>query len=142
MRQEKGVTLSSLIVYVIGMSIIIASVATLTKYFYSNINTLTTRTNASKEFTSFNSYFINETNTRGIKVYTNLLNTQDNSIIVFSDGNQFKFAGNAIYLNKIKICKDVNSCEFIYNENTNKITVNLRISNKNFNNEYALQNDV
>ena len=38
MKSEKGVTLTSLIVYVIGMVMVISIVSVLTTYFYKNIN--------------------------------------------------------------------------------------------------------
>ena len=142
MKSEKGVTLSSLIIYVIAMSIVIATIATLTNYFYGNINGLNIRTNASKEYTTFNSYFVNEINTKDNYVLTNLLDTTNNDIIVFSSGNQFKITNNAIYFNKIKICKDVTSGTFVYDESSNKITVTMQISGKTFKNEYSLQKDI
>ena len=37
MKNNKGVTLTSLIIYVIGMVIVVASISTLTTFFYKNI---------------------------------------------------------------------------------------------------------
>ncbi len=142
MKSEKGVTLSSLIIYVIAMSIIVGTVAAITSYFYENINGLTSRTEASKQYTEFNSYFVNEVNKKDNSVLTELLNTETKDIIVFSSGNQFKFDKNGIYFNKIKICKDVTSCTFEYDEPTNKITVTIQIKGKKFKNEYTMQNDI
>lgn len=142
MKSEKGVTLSSLIVYVIAMSIIVGTVAAITSYFYGNINGLTSRTEISKQYTEFNSYFVNEVNKNDNSVLTELLNTEEKDIIAFSSGNQFKFAENGIYFNKIKICKDVNSCTFEYDEPTNKITVTMQINGKKLTNEYTMQNDI
>lgn len=144
MKSEKGVTLSSLIIYVIAMSIVIATIATITGYFYGNINGLTERTSASKEYTTFNSYFVNEINTNGNEVI-NLLDIKANNTakgIVFTSGNQFLLQGNAIYFNKIKICKKVNDCTFAFDETNRKITVTLQIAGKTFNNEYTLQKDI
>ena len=144
MKSEKGVTLSSLIIYVIAMSIIIGSIAAITNYFYGNINFLTSRTEASKQYTEFNSYFINEVNKKDNTVLTELLNQENKDIIVFSSANQFKYIDGtgSIYFNKIKICKDVTSCTFEYNESTNKITVTMQINGKTFKNEYTMQNDI
>lgn len=139
MKSEKGVTLSSLIIYVIAMSIIVGTVAGITNYFYGNINSLTTRTKSSKEYTKFNSYFINEIN----KTDNSVINVDDTTI-VFSSGNQFKFvnANAGVYFNKIKICKDVTSLTFGYDETTKEITVTMQINGKTFINEYTMQNDI
>lgn len=141
MKSEKGVTLSSLIIYVIAMSIIIGTIAAITNYFYGNINGLTNRTEGSKQYTEFNSYFVNEVNKKDNSVLTELLNSNGETKIIFSSGNQFKFTEGAIYFNKIKICKEVTSCTFEFDEETNKITVTMQINGKTFKNEYTMQND-
>ena len=142
MKSQNGVTLSSLIIYVIAMSIVVATIATLTNYFYGNINGISNRTAASKEYTEFNSYFINEVNNKENFVLTEQMNTQNDTKIVFSSGNQFLFVGNAIYFNKTKICKEVTSCRFSYDSETNIITVTIQINGKTFNNVYTMQKDI
>ncbi len=139
MKSEKGVTLSSLIIYVIAMSIIVGTVAGITNYFYGNINSLTTRTESSKEYTKFNSYFVNEVNKKDNYF---IQDVSDNTTMVFSSGNQFKFAEGGIYYNRIKICKDVTSCTFDYDETSKKITVTIQINGKTFKNEYTMLNDI
>ena len=148
MRSQRGVTLTSLIVYVIAMVLVVALITTLTKYFFGNVDSLTSKTQASKEYTSFNSYFINEINTKGNSVITELMNVAGDSKIVFSSGNQFTFVKedggkiNSIFFNKIKICSDVSSCSFEYNEQLSKIKVTMVIAGKSFSNEYTLVKDI
>ena len=50
------------------------------------------------------------------------------SYIVFSSGNQYTFMNNSIYKNNIKICKNIQDCDFsyIYNYPNYKITVNFK----------------
>lgn len=141
MKSEKGVTLTSLIIYVIAMSIIIATVATITNYYYGNIKGLSKRTEVSKEYTKFSSYLINEINEKNNHVLTEMLDSNKEKII-FSNGNQFLYTNNAIYFNKIKICKDVTSCQFEYDESNNKIKVTIQFNGKTFKNEYTMQNDI
>lgn len=141
MKSEKGVTLTSLIIYIIAFSIIIGTTATITHYFYNNIDGLTSRTEASKQYTEFNSYFVNEVNKKDNSILTEV-SSGENNRIVFSSRNQFKYTDNGIYFNKIKICKDVTSCTFEYDETNNKITVTMQINGKTFKNEYTMQNNV
>lgn len=138
MKSENGVTLTSLIVYIIAMSIIIAVIATITNYYYGNINGLTDRTAITKEYTQFNSYFTNEINKKDNSVLTNLANT-DGTVIAFSSGNQFTYLANSIYFNKVKICKDVTGCRFSYDSETKKIKVTIQFDGKTFDNEYTMQ---
>lgn len=141
MKSQKGVTLSSLIIYVIAMSIIIGTIAAITNYFYGNLNSLTNRTEGSKQYTTFNSYFVSEVNKKDNVVLTDLLNADGETKIAFSSGNQFLFTSNSVYFNKIKICKEVTSCTFGFDEENNKISVTMQISGKTFKNEYTMQNN-
>ena len=62
MKKEKGVTLISVIVYVIGLLIVVGVISTLTGFFYKNVNINTDNTEITKQFTKFNSYFTSEIN--------------------------------------------------------------------------------
>lgn len=139
MRNQKGITLSSLIVYVIAMVVVVATIATVTKYFYGNLNYLTDKTDGSKEYTTFTSYFTKEINTEGNKVISC---SDDKTVIIFSSGNQYTFTDEQIYMNKINICSNVSSCEFTYSEdNPTKVTVQLVIDGKDYNNTYTLKQE-
>ncbi|MBR3249302.1 MAG: hypothetical protein IKF83_01220 [Clostridia bacterium] len=135
MKSQKGVTLTSLIIYIIAMVIVVGTTATLTNYFYGNIDKLSERTQASKEYTSFNSYFTGEINKKGNQV---LKDESNESKIIFTSGNQYTYLEGKIYFNKILICRDVSSCRFIYNESTNEVTASITISGKNYTNTYKL----
>ena len=56
MRSEKGVTLTSLIIYVIAMLIAITIISIMTGYFYKNIDVSTEKYSYLGEYTRFNSY--------------------------------------------------------------------------------------
>ncbi|MBR3162711.1 MAG: hypothetical protein IKF17_01245 [Clostridia bacterium] len=139
MKSQKGVTLTSLIIYVIAMSIVVGTVAAITNFYYGNINGLSNRTSSSKQYTQFNSYFVNEVNTKGNNVVANASN---GTKVVFTSGNQITYLSNAIYYNKIKICNNVTSCQFTIDNNSNTVSVNMVIGGKGFQNVYSLQNNV
>ena len=135
MKSENGVTLTSLIIYIIAMVIVVGITATLTNYFYGNIDKLTTRTQGSKEYTAFNSYFTEEINKKNNKV---LADESTNNKIVFSNGNQYTYLSGKIYYNRILICRDVSSCNFMYDDSAKNITVSMTISGKNYTNTYKI----
>ena len=68
MKSEKGITLISIIVYVIAMLLIVTIITILTSYFFFflDINSLTEDFN--KQYTSFNVYFSEEVNKKGNKI--------------------------------------------------------------------------
>lgn len=135
MKSQSGVTLTSLIIYMIAMVVVIGTTATLTNYFYGNIDKISEKNQASKEYTLFNSYFTSEINKKGNSV---LEDESDESIIIFSSGNQYAYLGDKIYYNKVAICKNVSSCKFTYNSSSKEITVVITISGKTFANSFKL----
>lgn len=137
MKSEKGITLTSLIIYIIAMLVVVSTIAVMTKYFYGNLNYLTNKNQASKEYTSFNSYFTDEINAQ-----ENSVIYCEESIIIFNSGNQYTFKDNSIYMNKINICNNVESCQFIYDDaDKTKVTVKINIAGKNYNNVYTLKGE-
>ena len=125
MKSNKGITLTSVIIYVIGMTIIVALLSTLTSFFYKNINMENLTNDTATQFTKFSSIFteeINKENNSIIDCKTTLKDTEDedknveNSYIIFSSGNQYTYINEnkSIYKNKIKICENVEKCKFSY----------------------------
>ena len=131
MKDNRGITLTSLIIYVIGMVIVVSLIATLTTFFYKNVNV----DNISKDttqYTKFSNLFLDEINKKDNEIVewkTTEEDVQKISYIIFSDGNQYtyKAENKSIYKNKIKICKDVEECEFsyIYIDSTYQIKINF-----------------
>lgn len=142
MKSQKGITLVSLVVYIIGMVTIVGVMAVITTNFYKNVNDVDTNINPLSQYTKFNSYFSNEINQYNIAV---LECKQENgqNYIVFDNGVQYTFVekNKGIYQNKIKICQDVTECTFSTGIQNGKdiVTVNMKIGNKTYNNTYTLK---
>ena len=144
MKNNRGITLTSLIIYVIGMVIVVSLIATLTTFFYKNVNV----DNISKDttqYTKFSNLFLKEINKKDndvIECKTIEEDGQKISYIIFSDGNQYtyKAENKSVYKNKIKICKDVEECEFsyIYIDSTYQIKINFKTSSVNMTGDNAM----
>lgn len=135
MKSNKGITLTSLMIYIIGMMFILSTIATLTSFFRKNIQVdkITTDTT---QYTKFSSIFLDEINNKNNTIIECKTTREDNyktSYIIFSSGNQYTFMekNNAIYKNNFKICEQVNDCDFSYNYVNSKyqITVNFVTNN-------------
>lgn len=108
MKNEKGVTLISLTVYIIVMALVVGVLAIITTFFYKNtidikdIDPIT-------EYITFNTFITDEINHSDI----NVVECKDN-YIVFSNGVQYTFipANKGIYRNKVKICRGIENCSF------------------------------
>ena len=111
MKSEKGVSLVSLIIYLIAMTITVGIVARISNYFYRNINILDTSLTSSEEFLNFNAYITKEVNIKGNEVQTigeREISSGRMKYLIFSKtGNQYGFINNEIYLNQVKICSNL-----------------------------------
>lgn len=129
MKSEKGITLTSLVIYVIGITIIFAVVANLTIYFNKNSRTIEYTTNNSAQITRLNQYLINDTK----KENAQIIEINENIITIQANGETIKYTydkdSKGIYRNKVKIANDVQSLEIkkdiIYDKT--KLLLNITI---------------
>lgn len=132
MKSNKGITMISLITYIIGLTIVTALIATLTTSFYKNINVSDVNSDTT-QYTKFSSIFSEEINNKDNYVIDCKPITNGVSYIIFSSGNQYTFdeKSKAIYKNNLKICENVDMCEFSYLfiDSKYKIKVNFKTSN-------------
>lgn len=129
MKSEKGITLTSLVIYVIGITIIFAVIANLTIYFNKNSRTIEYTTNNSAQITRLNQYLINDTK----KENAQITEANENIIIIQANGETIKYTydknSKGIYRNKVKIANDVQGFkvnkEIIYDKT--KLLLNVTI---------------
>lgn len=155
MKSEKGITVSSLVVYVIALTIIVGTIATITKYYYGNINKLSSNTSSMEEITKFNTYITEEVNKASNIIYDcNTQNSDENdNYVIFYNANdkdetnpksgytQYTFKNKSIYLNKIKICSNIDDCKFedVSDTNNYKLKVTLTINGNTKETVYTLK---
>ena len=139
---NKGITVTSLIIYVIGMVIIIGVISTLTTYFYKNID-MGSINDDNTQYTKFSSMFVEEINKQNNQIIDCKTSEESGmkiSYIVFASGNQYTFnqQNKSIYKNKIRICQNVEDCEFIKNEEENTLKVNFKTKSLDMTNDNAI----
>ena len=115
MKNNNGITLTSLIIYVIGMTIMVATIATITSFFYKNIDVGDINSDTT-QYTKFSSIFSEEINKENNTIIDCKSLTDGVSYIIFSSGNQYTFNANSksIYINNVKIDDNVEICDFSY----------------------------
>jgi len=133
MKQQKGITLMSLVIYVAVMLVIIGIMSAITTDFSKNMDTVQGNVQEIVEFSKFNNYFLKEVKTTNNKVDHI---SEDNTYILFTTGNSFSILDNKIYFNKIKICEQVQEMQITFGQNgdeVDKSIVNVTLNFKNFN---------
>lgn len=148
MKSEKGVTLISIIVYIIGIMLVISILAGISNFFFQNKNYLLENSRYISEYNKFNMYFLddvkknktaeietiyqkdasgNEVISGGDKVEAGMrIILADGTIYTYrkisdktSDGKDANDYG--IYRNKAKICTNISSCTFSIDPTSNKL---------------------
>lgn len=138
MKKNSGITLTSLIIYVIGMLIVLGTIANLTSFFYKNANIEEIQKDTTTQYTRFSSIFLEEINNENNLVIDSKTWTEDNikqSYIIFSSGNQYTYTNenNCIYKNNIKICENIDDCDFSYTFENSKYIIKINFKTKTIN---------
>lgn len=118
-KDNKGITLSALVIYIIVFMIVISIMTTITTFFYSTITDIIDTPQYLSELNKFIMFFGID-----IKNYNTAVVT-DNQI-QFEGGPIYKFENNSIYRDDVLIAQKVLKCTFTPKEyNVNNITKNL-----------------
>lgn len=138
MKNEKGITLASLALYIVVMIIVLGIMSSIISTFYSNTEGMNAKVQELVEFNKFNINFLKE-----IKSYNNSVDSiaNDATYIVFTSGNSFSFSNNKIYYNNLKIASDVKKVKFEcidYETKIIKVTVEFESFSKTI--EYKIEN--
>lgn len=129
MKSQKGITLISLIIYIVVLLIVIGTLSIISKHFYSNTSYITDMGKYVSEFNKFNMYFVED-----VKNNSDLYSIEENKI-VFEDGTIYTYYNGEIYRNKVELCSNINTCIFEKREekddnNFVKKIINVKLSIK------------
>jgi len=137
MKSEKGITLTSLVIYIIVSTIVISSMAVVSSFFFSNMNLIQNQDQYAIEFNKFNMFFVND-------VKNNKIVQIDENTLTFADGTIYEYDSTekAIYRNDTQIAKQIQDATFTAGtyevSNTTKNLIKVRLSigeTKNFQKE-------
>lgn len=122
MKNQKGVTLISLIIYIIVLTIIISILSLVSQSFFNNIKYITEKGKYVSEYNKFNMYFIKD-----VKNNKNILECTKSRVIL-EDGTVYTYESEeqSIYRNKVKICNNISACNFTKTETNSKETGNIK----------------
>ena len=140
MKSQKGVTLTSLVIYIMLVLIIVGILATITLCFQNGIKEINNEGTNNSEVDKFNVYFLKEVKKQG-----NEVQEVSDTEILFKEGNKYTFKkDNAIYLNdNIKIAENIQKCSFESNLENGKVIITVKIKAQNAEErtiEYILNN--
>lgn len=120
MKNQKGITLTSLVIYVIAMIIVLGVMSSIITEFYKNTNNLNLDTEELLQFNNFNTYFL-----KVVKAKGNRVDTIKTNYILFSSGDSFSFANHQIYYNNIAICNGAEEFTILSGKNGDGISQDI-----------------
>ena len=110
MKSEKGITLTSLVVYVLVATVIVSIMAVISSFFFSNMTLVNGQEQYALEFYKFNMFFVNDVkNNKNAQI--------DAGKIIFEDGTIYEYRASekAIYRNNTRIAKEIEELKFVEN---------------------------
>ena len=148
MKSNKGITMTSLIIYIIGLMTVVSIVGSFSSYFYTKVSIMVVKNTQEEQYTKLLSYLTKDVNSDDIVSVTVASNEEDFLIIEFSDGieHQYINKNGCIYYLKvgnndkknIALCKDVKNDEKVFKYLDKKIEINLKINDKSFSNTFKI----
>lgn len=149
MKSDKGVTLSSVIIYVIVLLVVIGTVSTLTGYLYKNTDELVVSNNSQTQYTRFIQYLTQDTNSTQISSVTTSSNDKNSVEILLNNGeiHQYIYSGreiNYIITNiqgeiekNITLCGNIDECEFEFSSNI--LNTTIKINDISYTNRFIIK---
>lgn len=117
LKSEKGITLTSLVVYIMVMLIVLGIMQTVSSFFYGNLNLIRDSAKYASEFDRFNSYIVTD-----VKNNTKVNADNTSKTIIFEDGTTYMYnqEDESIYRGQNKIASHVKG----FNVSKKTITIN------------------
>ena len=126
MKTEKGITLTSVVVYVLIATALISSTALLSSFFFSNMSLIKEQNQYAPEFNKFSMFFIEDVkNNKSAEVTT--------TKVTFADGTVYEYKDNekSVYRNDTKITQQLQFFAFSTSNyvvsNTTKQIINVKM---------------
>ncbi len=125
-KNDRGVTLISLTIYVVLMLAVVAVMAGFKDNVDKTLKTMGEYASVVPEINKMHMYMLDEANIENNKI---LKRNSDGTYVEFTSGNKYLFSDNKIYKNSVRILSDVSNCTFeIGQENSNDVLyVNLEL---------------
>lgn len=141
MKNEKGITIISLILYVILLTFVVAGISAITSSFYSNVSEIEGDSKGAVAFSKISMIMLNDVKADEAKL--NIDETTAYKVSLNINGEQviYRVQNDALYRNDVKICDKVKKASFIAEKTAyqSKITLDMTINNYSKKTTYVLE---
>ena len=123
MRNEKGITIISLILYIILLTFAIAGMSAITSAFYSNINQVEADSKSSVAFAKINMVMLNDVKSEDAELIIDESSQYRLNLEVQGEPVIYRIQNDALYRNNVKICDKIRSASFLAEKTDTKSTI-------------------
>lgn len=137
MKKEHGVTLISLIIYIIVLLFVLTIVTKLTSALYFNLHDLDKQSDAVVSISKFNMYFLNDIKNKPVTANVISPNTIE---LTYSDGSEkitYTKTNKVLYRNKVKVFDNLD--EITITQTGKTIQVYLKIGDYSKITKYTIE---
>ena len=140
MKQERGITLVALIIYVLVITFIVAGVSAITTSFYGNMNSMNQTSKSAVAYSRFNMYFLNDIKSSNVAVLSS--DTSSLTLSMTDDKGKVKtveysLKDGSLYRDKVRVCDKISELEF--KTSGKRVTVYIKFANYERTTNYMLE---
>lgn len=129
-KNQKGVTLTELVVYITVMLAVLGVMASISSFFYSNLGIVKESAQYAAQFDSFNSYItVDAKNNKDVAVKDKTLIFEDGTTYVYNEADEGIYRGNQKIATNVKTFNVSKKTITINNVDKNILTVQIIIGN-------------
>ena len=150
MKSNKGITLTSLVIYVVGILVVTGIIGTFSKNMYEKVSGMVVKVNEEEQYSKVLSYITKDTNSNNITYIVANVDNNDCLIIRFLDGKEHQYINKNGYIyfinkddvnkKKLIICNNVtNKTGNVFSYSNGKIDVNLEINDHMFSSSFNVK---
>lgn len=129
-KNQKGVTLTELVVYITVMLAVLGVMDSISSFFYNNLGIVKESAKYSAQFDSFNSYItVDIKNNKDVVVKNKTLIFEDGTTYVYNEADEGIYRGNQKIATNVKTFNVSKKTITINNVDKNILTVQIIIGN-------------
>ena len=137
MKKESGITLISLIIYIIALLIILTIATKLTSALYFNVQQVDKQSEAAVDVSKFNMYFLNDIKNKPAVATVSTSNQIDLSYLDGSEKITYSKSGRTLYRNKVKVLDNLD--EMTITKSGETIQVYLKVGDYSKTTKYTIE---
>lgn len=131
MKNEKGITIISLVIYVILLTFAVAGISAITSSFYGNVNELDADSKGAVAFSKVNMYILKDVKSEGVELVADSSESKF-SLSIKGETVRYRVQNSSLYRNNVKICDDVQEARLEGKKEGDLSTITLYLKIKNY----------